>query len=473
MTVAEIGGSSRKPVAQVMLLIAAIATGLVPGAESRADELMVGASRIDISGPDYANRPDIPEYDHERLYLRAIVIDNGETRAALIGADLGGIQEDVWQDTAELLSNEFDIPVANIVLSSTHTHSDTAASRTPGRSTGRYGSDFIAEVSRQAVREALSKLEPAKVGFAEGEAHLNVNRDAISPSTNLWTQAANLDGPSDKTVATLSFVRPGGDPIAVYVNYAMHPVAGYLSGVRSADVPGAMSRHVERSFGDTMVAVFTQGPSGDQNPRWLRPGTNAMASRGDLDISGYEMVREDVEAPIREQSVDVHTATPFAARQLADFQQALGVVLGEEVIRTMTYTDFSDGAPEIWGKQTNLTCPGRRRLNSGREGMAGVYEDGDDVVLRLGLLAIGDIAIGTTNAEVYSPIGQQLKKKSAMTKTLYVTLANGRGNSGYVPDDASFGHQTFQVLGSRLKPGCAEDGIVDGISGLVDEYLAR
>jgi aldose 1-epimerase len=33
------------------------------------------------------------------------------------------------------------------------------------------------------------------------------------------------------------------------------------------------------------------------------------------------------------------------------------------------------------------------------------------------------------------------------------------------PDDASFGLNTFQVLGSHLKPGCAEQGIADGLDG--------
>jgi neutral ceramidase len=48
-----------------------------------------------------------------------------------------------------------------------------------------------------------------------------------------------------------------------------------------------------------------------------------------------------------------------------------------------------------------------------------------------------------------------------------VTLANGAANSGYIPNDAAFGAQTFQVLGSRLKPGCAETAIVNGLLELI------
>ena len=71
------------------------------------------------------------------------------------------------------------------------------------------------------------------------------------------------------------------------------------------------------------------------------------------------------------------------------------------------------------------------------------------------------------NAEIYTAIGLKLKAASPLANTLLVTPANGMANSGYVPNDASFGAYTFQVLGSRLKPGCAEDSIVNGLVDLV------
>jgi len=35
-----------------------------------------------------------------------------------------------------------------------------------------------------------------------------------------------------------------------------------------------------------------------------------------------------------------------------------------------------------------------------------------------------------------------------------------RDNSGYIYSDEAYSHLTFQVIGSRLKPGCAEGRIV-------------
>ena len=83
--------------------------------------------------------------------------------------------------------------------------------------------------------------------------------------------------------------------------------------------------------------------------------------------------------------------------------------------------------------------------------------------IRLGLLRVGDVMIGAVNAEVFNPIAQRLKRESPYKATMMATLTNGAARSGYIPDDASFGKYTFEVLSSRLQPGCAESAIVNGI----------
>jgi len=82
-------------------------------------------------------------------------------------------------------------------------------------------------------------------------------------------------------------------------------------------------------------------------------------------------------------------------------------------------------------------------------------------------------AVDSMNGEVYGAIGQRAKEQSPLKNTVIVTLANGRASSGYIPDDASFGAYTLEVLGSRLKPGCAEQGIADGIAERVRQYVGR
>jgi neutral ceramidase len=462
---------------RVLVLTLAAGLALAPsrGIAAERGPLRVGAARVDITPPVNPEYPPSGKYAHEKLYLRAIVLDNNVTRAALIGADLSGIGEEAWANASKQIADELKCPAENVIMSATHSHSAIrsgppapGASRPPQLPTAP-----VVAAIMDAVRQAKAKLQPAQVGFGTGFSYLNVARDAINEDTHLWTQAANLQGQSDKTVAVVKFVTPAGQPIAAYVNYAMHPVNGYLVGITSADFPGAACRCVEQAFDDKMVMVWTQGASGDQNPLLLRPATNALASKSGVPITGYELPRESVEAPLRDGQVPHGKLDPKVADNFERWIESEGQLLGEEVIRVMTKTRKTAGQVAIWGAQTTLTCPGRQRTNTGREGAPGAYQDSDPVNFRLGLLGIGDTALTTVNAEIYSAISQRMKKQSPMANTVMVTLANGRANSGYVPNDEAFGAYTFQVLGSRLKPGCAEQGIANGLADLVAQYAAK
>jgi len=451
--------------------IVAIAIGTCA---AQAGSLRVGAARVDITPAANPTNPPTGKYEHEHLCVRAIVLDNGETRAALIGGDAGGFADNIWGPASKQIAAELKCPVENIVMSATHSHS---AGFGPPPRPGQGGQPAAPAANQpappvvgqivDAVRQARAKLQPAKFGFGTGFSYLNVNRDNIDSQTHKWTQAPNLEAPSDKTVAVLKFESMVGEPIAVYVNYAMHPVNGYLSGFTSGDFPGAASRYIEQAYGDKLVAVWTQGASGDQNPLYLRPSTNAMASRGSLPITGNVLVREPVEARIRDGSMEPGPLDPKVRDQLERWMEAEGMLLGEEVIRVMTNTTRMDASPRIQAAQNAVSCPGRKRTNTGREGEPGVYEDAGPVSIRLGVLRIGNTALTSVNAEIYSEIGMRMKKESPVANTVMVTLANGRADSGYIPNDASFGAYTFQVLGSRLKPGCAETAIVNGLVDMI------
>jgi hypothetical protein len=440
----------------------------------RAEEpiLRAGAARVDITPPVNPDYPPSGRFDHEKLFIRAIVIDNGITRAVLIGADINNIYEDSYVNAAPAIASELKCPVENILMSPTHTHSGRTAGPPP-EGGKLHDTKLVAEAIILAAREANSKLRPARIGFGTGAAYLNVNRDVISQDTRLWTQAANPDGPSDKTLAVILITDLNGSPVAGYMNYPMHPVNGYLSGITSADFPGAACRYIEKSFGDNMVMIYSQGASGDQNPLWLRPGTNALASKSGIEITGYELVRETTEAPLREGRVPHGKLDPEVAFNLERWMDALGVLLGEETIRVMTSISNLSNEVNIWGKQEILTLPGRKRTNTGREGSPGEYEEGPDVKIRVGLLGIGDIALAGVNAEVYNIIAQKVKRLSPMSNTLMVSIANGKAESGYIIDDASYGRNTFQVLGNRVRPGFAEKEIVNTLTEIIREYDSK
>ena len=443
------------------------------GAPAERGRLRAGAARVDITPPVNPQYPPSGKYEHEHLYVRSIVLDNGVTRAALLNADLSNMPEDIWTNASKQIADELKCPLENIIMSAIHTHSGVPAGPPASMAPAMPPTAMVVSAMLDAVRQAKAKLQPAQVAFGKGLSFLNANRDAVSDETHRWTQAPNLNAVSDKTVSVVTFTTPAGNPIAAYVNYAMHPINGYLVGITSADFPGAASRYVEQAFDDKMVMVFSQSASGDQNPLLMRSSTNALASLSGVKITGYDLVREDVEGPLRDGKVPRGTLDPKVADRLERWIESEGDVLGEEVIRIMSNNQNWSSEVPIWGAQKTISCPGRQRTNAGREGEPGAYKDSDPVNIRLGMIGIGDIALTAVNAELYTMIAQRTKQHSPMANTVVITLANGRASSGYIPDDASFVHNTFQVLGSRLKPGCAEQGIANGLDEMVTQYLAK
>jgi hypothetical protein len=437
-----------------MVLLAIPRDGIAQRVEGPA--LRVGAAKVDVT-PSPGELPKNSRGVLDRLYARAIVLESGGSVAALVTVDAGGIPDAIWQAVAGQIERELGIPTSNVFLTATHTHS-AGAQRGP-----EYPRKIV-----ESVRLARQKLAPARVGYGTGLSHINVNRQIVDPDTGRWWEGANREGPSDKTVAVLKFESMSGQPIAVYYNYAVHPViTGQLDQV-SADIPGAASNYIEDSFDGGVVAVWSSGAAGDQNPIYYQQTydlrdirTKEYATRG-LDISNA--------MPPGGEGLDRNN--PTVARLMNQQRQmvlSMGQFLGEEVLHVFASIRRMDTAVQISGSVSTINCPGRERTNQGRAGFEGAYKESDPVEIRLGLLRIGDVMIGAVNAEVFSPIAQRLKRESPYKATMMTTLTNGSARSGYIPDDASYGKYTFEVLSSRLQPGCAESAIVNGILSLIDD----
>src|SRR4051812_42820628 len=60
---------------------------------------------------------------HDELTARALVLDNGETRVALVLLDLIAARKEWLGEIKHLVNGYTKIPMSNILISCTHTHS--------------------------------------------------------------------------------------------------------------------------------------------------------------------------------------------------------------------------------------------------------------------------------------------------------------------------------------------------------------
>jgi hypothetical protein len=247
----------------------------------------------------------------------------------------------------------------------------------------------------------------------------------------------------------------------------MHPNTMFMSGVLSGDFPGMASKYIEEYYGDKVVALWSMGAAGDQNPISTRPMMDVGKFKTNAALASGK-AKDEAEAIMMGSSMDVQVDPKILARQ-AQMISSLGQLLAEEILHVIDLTKRTESKISISADQKIVTCPGRKRTNTGREGAAGTYVDGDPVNIRLSLLKIGDIALTGIDAEIYNMIGQRIKNESPFTNTIVATTTNGMSNSGYIPSDDAFGKYTFQVLSSRLQPGHAESDIVNSLLDLMDK----
>ena len=438
----------------------ALGMTLVSANAAEKGALRVGAARVDIT-PAQSAMPAPYKTILDHVNARALALDNGGVKALVITLDAVNMETEVWADLSQRISKETGVPVDNMVVSVTHSHSAPRLVATGDPSVLAH-TEKVKSLVVDAARQARANLQPARFGYGTGRAYLNVNRDWFSEKDQQWYlyqpyQGVNYDRPSDKTVSVVKFETLSGEPIAIYANYSLHAVVNNGGGGSevSADFPGATSRYIENHYKGKVVALWSSGAAGDQHPVF----------KVWLDRKGGP--------------------TPAELEKSHPLVLTFGQMLGEEIIFVADHIDAATTQAKLYGASKNFTCPGQKVTPVNHpmrcaypdwpektEGLpaCGNYktEDGPANSVRLSLLMIDDVALAGVSGEPLTNIGLHLKKDSPFTKTVVVALANG--SSGYIPDDANYDLNTYQSTNSKMKRGCAEGSIVNGFRELMSRY---
>ena len=442
------------PVRVVLLVMASFPLALQ--AENAA--LQAGAASVDITPSadaalpmsGYADRKEGFKGIHDHIYTRAIVFGDGSRFAAVVAWELIGVPNAVWEELSQRIARETGIPAEYLILCAVHDHSAPAPFGMYGNNSPKSAAytKQLEDSTVEAIRKAKGNLQPAKIGIGTGKAYVNINRREYSADSGWWL-GYNAEGPSDKSVTVIRFDALSGKPIGLLINYAVHAVVmGGENYQISGDVAGATSRYVENYYrGKPVDAPRSDAGAAIQ----LRP----------------EETTENVVALWTSGAAADQNAISLARGSDFTMVDALGKILGEEAVRVAGAIRTTDQA-ELRGKQQVVTCPGRKVEPGPLPRKKYKWEDSDPVGIRLSLLMINDIALAGVSGEVMTMIHEHLKKRATSSRTVMVTHANG--SSGYIPDDAAFEQISYEITTSRLKPGCAENAIVNGFLKLMEQH---
>src|SRR5262249_8262079 len=120
---------------------------------------------------------------HDELYARALVLDNGEQRLALVVADLIALPFAMSQQIREKIGAALGIEPKAVMLHCTHTHGGPylGVFRTMGEADPAY-SDVLARKLIGVATQAATRLLPAHLTYGEASAQIGVNRRRSGPN---------------------------------------------------------------------------------------------------------------------------------------------------------------------------------------------------------------------------------------------------------------------------------------------------
>ena len=266
----------------------------------------------------YASRNRPSEGVLHDLWAKALALEDAKgEKVVLVTTDLIGLRGNYMYDRIlSRLKENYGLSNANVILSSSHTHTGPELIRAPedywglNDSVGQYSPEQLMKLKKYSeklenqlvtlVGEALGAMIPVRIYSGSGTSRFAVNRrnnkeSALTPSTQ-------LAGPVDHSVPVIKVTKASGELIAVVFGYACHTTT--LSFYQfSGDYAGFAQIELEKDFPGT-TAMFFAGCGADQNP--LPRRTVGLASQyGKTLAAAVEAV---ISEPMRELSAALSTA---------------------------------------------------------------------------------------------------------------------------------------------------------------------
>lgn len=225
-----------------------------------AQSLKAGAAMRDIT-PDHLipisggmGTPEMPTAMQGKLTVRALVLEKGTTRIAIVGVDNIGWPAFLGDRSRKLIRG---IAPENVLIGVTHAHSCPDAygfTDEKGNTAADLSYlDWCVNQIADAVNEAVSRLEPASIRTAVAEAKGKIAYNYYAPK--LYDPRMGVI----QAIATTG--ANAGKPVATLVNYATHPeILGTSRKLMSPDLCGPLYDRIEAKAGG--MAIFMNSAQG-------------------------------------------------------------------------------------------------------------------------------------------------------------------------------------------------------------------
>lgn len=369
---------------------------------------------------------------HDSLYHRIVILDDGTTQFYLVSSDIIGIPTPEYDRMAGILKKDMGIDPMNFWWSATHTHS------APEIATQFKGISFPSMANRsqlaaqhdpdtayttlferkliEGIKDARSKLAPARLGVGWGFSQANINRRAIDVDGKA-SLGLNPDGEVDRRIGLIRIDYEDGRRMALIANYAIHgTVLGQESTVISGDAPGIVAQYVEDKTGAPLL--FVNGAAGNIAPIYsVYPDPRAGHLKQFRTLLGDRIIDAQAKIPANDDKLVLR--------------------VGSLVVETPRRQDV--GWSDDIAAYTRSTTSGEHYVR-----------------LPIRFLKINaDVAIWSAPLEMFCEIANDVRAQSPFPYTFFFGYTNG--SLGYLPDETAWKHGGYEPGVSAFTTGAHKD----------------
>lgn len=446
-----------------------------------AADFQAGAAAVDITPPKLPVLVNGGMFSRSvdkiktRIHARALVLADGKGQVAIVVADSCMMSRPVLDEAKALAEKRTGIPANRLTISATHAHSVPSSMGCLGTDPDPAYVPFLRDKLVEAIAAAQANLEPARIGFAKGNAAdftalrqwiRRPDRLAEDPFGNLtvranmhagrnWDDATGEAGPEDPDLSLISIQSRDGRPLAVLGNFSMH----YFGDKDiSADYFGLFCEELKQRLAPeaapgkaAFVGIMSHGCSGDI---WRRDYTRPESwndkltiddyAKGlvDIALTAYRSIRyrDDVDLAMTERRMTLNYRVPD--KQRLEWAQRIVAGMSNRLAKTTT---------EVYAREQILLHERQKT----------------EIIVQA--LRIGDIGIATTPCETYAVTGLKIKAASPLRHNIVIELANG--GDGYIPPPEQHlfgGYNTWAARSAGLEV-TAEPKIVEAAIGLLEK----
>lgn len=398
---------------------------------------LCGAGREDIT-PEigtglFGYRPDVvSDGIHDHINVTAVAFSDTETTFVLVTCDVCEIDNDLATLARKEASGAAGIPVQNIVLSATHTHSapNVAGLEGWGGVDMEYAEKYFIPAIKKASVKAVSSMKKAVLGVSSTSSNVGMNRREITRDGRIIL-GQNPWGVYDPEMTVIAIKGEDGEGIVNMVHYGCHGTAAGMNTEISRDWSGIMMDRLEKESG--VMTAYWQGCCGDTGPR----NTNGLTvGLGDIRYA------EELGGIAAGDAIRAYRQIKnYSPKEIKLFSGTVSIPLKplpelNEIEAKIAEIKDPDSLVNIDRLRYNHLVNVASAIKEGRN-------PGSEFKFDTTIVSIGDIIIMPFPFEMFSETGLRLRRYAPFTHVL--ALSNSNGTNLYLPTKGEILNGGYEV----------------------------